>query len=192
MGISNEGANKGMQEFLTVAHVLSNADALAAEYRKLSDAREQAQKVIDLVGPAEDILRMRASIDNEQTAATEALRAARTRAEGIASMAKLEASRTASAAQAAADAVRAEAEKTTAAARVLMDDATARARALDGRQAALDSALQAATAREDAASRAIEAADKEKKALEGAREALRAAGAQIAAFVDQALNGRSA
>lgn len=189
MSIANESpATQGFGNFLSVASLLSNASALEAEYKKLSDAQAKAQAVIDLVGPAQDILRMRESIDAEQTAATQALVDAKQEAAELVKEARARAVAIVSGAEKAAAALNAEAEQSVVDAKALFAKAQLKVQEAEARNRAVTDAMTAASMRERVAADAKTRAEAAQMDLLAERARLQDVAAQIASMVDEALN----
>jgi hypothetical protein len=62
-GIDGKSAGGQLSDFLAIASVLADPAKVAEEYKKLETARMQAEEVIKLVGPAQEIMSMREQVD---------------------------------------------------------------------------------------------------------------------------------
>ena len=72
-GIDGKVSGGQLSDFLAIASVLADPNRVAEEYQKLEKARQEAQEVIKLVGPANEIMAMRVEAERLQNAAQTAL-----------------------------------------------------------------------------------------------------------------------
>lgn len=129
-------------DFLQMAAFLSNPDKLAAEYKRLKDAQDAAQAVIDLAGPATEILNLRAKALQDGDVARETMEAAKASAVKIVDDAKSTAESIVETARIVAEDRATEATGTVAAAQSMRDKAAQIMQDAVSKQAEVDAAAE--------------------------------------------------
>jgi hypothetical protein len=107
--IDGSAANSSSQ-LLDLLTLVANPDAYTQKVKDLEDLIAKNQAVLDLVGPASDILALREDVRAEKAAAKQVVAEAKTKAAGIISNAEASAAEVAAVARAAADALLIETE----------------------------------------------------------------------------------
>jgi hypothetical protein len=72
-GIDGKVSGGQLSDFLAIASVLADPARVAEEYQKLEKAKQEAQEIIKLVGPANEIMAMRSDAEKLHNAAQTAL-----------------------------------------------------------------------------------------------------------------------
>lgn len=165
-------------DFLSIAKLLADQPRLEAEYKRLQEARAQAEEVLKMVGPAKDVLRLR-----------EEARANSMHAAALAKQAEMDARVEVSKARMSAQTIVAAAE---AEARELLTkakaDADAAKKALQDAQDAKQKAeleARAATARRELLDQEIASATSEKEKSEAAWDAAQVERGRLSRLADK-------
>ena len=151
-------STNGTSQLFDLLAVVSKPDVYAAKLQALQDAADKNQALINLVGPASEIMSIRVQVDADKKAASDALSNAKTNANKIVADAKASAAlitqaatdkanaliADTSAVNAQAKADQAELKKSVATAKKSQSDADAAAAQAIAKSADLDAAIQAA------------------------------------------------
>lgn len=129
---------------LLALELLANPTRFQAKIEQLKEAEDAAHKLIDLAGPASEILQIRSDIDADRAAAEKALAHAGENAKTIQRDAELRAAEMVQKAQAQADAIKEEARSRTAGIEKMEKDVTAKVQAAEASQKGLNARMLAA------------------------------------------------